>query len=35
MTAKLLPPRIRRVLTAKVEVAPNSTDKDYEFRPWW
>ncbi len=27
MTAKLLPPRIRRVLTAKVEVEPNSTDK--------
>jgi uncharacterized membrane protein YkvA (DUF1232 family) len=27
MTAKLLPPRIRRVLTAKVEVAPNAKEK--------
>ena len=27
MTAKLLPPRIRRVLTAKVEVATNAKDK--------
>lgn len=27
MTAKLLPPRIRRVLTAKVEVAPDSKNK--------
>lgn len=27
MTRKLLPPRIRRVLTSKVEAAPNSKDK--------
>ena len=29
MTAKLLPPRIRRVLTAKVEVAPNAKEKGF------
>ena len=27
MTAKFLPPRIRRVLTSRVEVAPNAKDK--------
>ena len=31
MTAKFLPPRIRRVLTSKVEVAPNSKTKGLQI----